>query len=99
MNRIVASVTDNTVILSNGGEVDLYYFLVERGTTATIFWVPTVSDDGAVLKPGSSVNIPFGNITGYKAGDKEVILYYWDAVTANGEKVPGEVQNELLILP
>lgn len=95
----MTGITDNTVVLSNGGEVDLYYFLVERGTAATIFWVPTVSEDGAVLKSGASVNIPFTNITGYKAGDKEVILYYWEAINANGEKIAGEVQNQLLVFP
>lgn len=99
IDKIIASIHNNTVVLSNGGKTDLYYLVIERGTTALIDWVPSVSDESVALSPGESVTIPFGDITGYKAGDRELILYYWESVTVNGEKVAGEVHNELLIIP
>ena len=60
----------------------VYYFVVERGTSAVVDWSPCIDPEiedppCRRVAPRSSRTVPFTDIVGYEAGEAEVIVYHW----------------------
>ena len=69
------------LFIVNGRAEPIYYFPVERQSTALIDWIPCT--DPAVcdrVDAGSDRLVPFEEIAGWEDGDREVVLYWWGLV-------------------
>jgi hypothetical protein len=70
--------TGREVRLSNAAEMPTFYFVVERETAAVIDFAPCVEGpECPSVAPGATVRIPYSGISGYQAGRKEAIVFWW----------------------
>jgi hypothetical protein len=70
--------TGQEVRLSNAAEIPTFYFVVERETAAVIDFAPCVEGPRCPsVAPGATVQIPYSRISGYQAGSKEAIVFWW----------------------
>jgi hypothetical protein len=73
--------TGREVVLSNSAAQATFYLVVERETAGLIDFAACVGQPQCQrVGPDASVRIPYGEITGYRAGSKEAIVYWWRAV-------------------
>lgn len=91
------SVTDNSLILENNSNESLYYFAVDRNALALISWAPMI-DEEFEIKSGDSVELLFDDITGSSDDTAEIVVHYWGAVKENGEKVAGEIFQQVVTI-
>jgi len=73
--------TGREVVLSNAAPQPTFYLVVERETAALVNFALCVGDPGCrSVAPDSTVRVPYGEITGYRPGSKEAVVYWWRAV-------------------
>lgn len=73
--------TGREVVLSNATAQPTFYLVVERQTAALIDFATCVQQpECQSVGAGSTVRVPYGEITGYRVGSKEAIVYWWRAV-------------------
>jgi hypothetical protein len=83
-DQFTIQATGREVVLSNTAAQPTFYLVVERETASLIDFVACVGQPQCrSVDPGSSVKIPYGEITGYRAGSKEAIVYWWRAVQSS----------------
>lgn len=73
--EIEGKVTEETLEVFNKLDRSIYYFVVERGTAATILWAPTSGEDNEIKRLRSRA-IKLDDIFGFEPG-KEILFYYW----------------------
>lgn len=71
-----------SLLLTNRSDSSLYYFIVERESSALIDWIVCESPSCPGVGPRSAKAIPYSQIAGYSDGDREAILYWWRLVPA-----------------
>jgi hypothetical protein len=73
--------TGREVVLSSTAAQPTFYLVVERETASLINFAACVGQPQCrSVDRDSSVRIPYGEITGYHAGSKEAVVYWWRAV-------------------
>jgi hypothetical protein len=76
--------TGREVVLSNTAAQATFYLVVERETAGLINFATCVGQAQCQsVKPDSSVRIPYREITGYRTGSKEAVVYWWRAVQSS----------------
>ena len=73
--KICASTAGGKLKITNHSEVPVHYFVLERDFAATANWAKTCTDQNKITA-GSSAEISFANLSGYKT-DAEVLVYWW----------------------
>ncbi len=84
---VAVSTTSAGLVVVNQTELPVYYFAVERGTSALIDWVPCGGTSLALcvgISPGATLTIPWTNVVGYKPEASEYLLIWYHLVTVNG---------------
>jgi hypothetical protein len=72
--------TGQEVVLTNSAPQPTFYFLVERETAALINFATCVQQpECPSVAPGSTVRVPYSQITGYRNDRTAVIVYWWRA--------------------
>ena len=85
--------------LTNASATPVYYFLVERGTAATINWAPCVNPGCPAIPPNATVTVPDGQILGVQPGSREVVFYWWRSQLGPADgSIPGAVQGMVVPL-
>ena len=80
-DQFTIQATGREVVLSNTAAQPTFYLVVERETAGLINFAACVGQAQCrSVAPDSSVKIPYGEITGYHAGSKEAVVYWWRAV-------------------
>lgn len=92
---VTASATPPTLTVTNQTENTVYTFVVGREAAAQINWSPDVKGDG--LPPGEQRRIRYADIF-KSASEEEAIVYWWTAVTHDGERVPGSLHTIVVAL-
>jgi hypothetical protein len=73
--------TGREVLLNNAAPHPTFYLVVERETAALIDFALCIDQSQCrSVGPGSTVRVPYREITGYHAGGKEAVVYWWRAV-------------------
>ncbi len=91
VDEVNVRTTGTHVLLSNGLESTVYYFMVGRQLSVLIDWIPHLDDDQSVAA-GRSVAIPYEDIMmNSDTGETEVIVYWWQATMRDGKRVPGDI--------
>ncbi len=86
--------------LTNRTDAPAFYFLVERGTAASILWVPCVdlSSDCPRVPAQDFVEVLYTDIFGYTASAREALVHWWFAVRGeNGRLEPDSIRG--LVVP
>jgi hypothetical protein len=79
--QFTVQATGREVVLNNAAPEPTFYLVVERQTAALIDFALCVDQPLCLsVAPDSTVRIPYGEITGYHAGSKEAVVYWWRAV-------------------
>ena len=78
--------TGSEIVLSNAATQPTFYLVFERETAARINFATCVEGPQCLnVTAGSSVRVPYRQISGYVWGSKEAIVYWWRRVqTATG---------------
>ena len=80
-DQFTIQATGREVVLGNTAAQATFYLVVERETAGLINFAACVGQPQCrSVDPDSSVKIPYGEITGYHAGSKEAVVYWWRAV-------------------
>jgi hypothetical protein len=80
-DQFTIQATGRQVVLSNTAPQSTFYLVVERETASLIDFATCVGPPPCrSVDPDSSVKIPYGEITGYHAGSREAVVYWWRAV-------------------
>lgn len=83
-DQFTIQATGREVVLSNTAAQSTFYLVVERETASLINFAACVGQTQCrSVAPDSSVKIPYGEITGYHAGSKEAVVYWWRAVRSS----------------
>ena len=83
-DQFTIQATGREVVLSNTAAQSTFYLVVERETAALINFAACVGQPQCrSVAPDSSVKIPYGEITGYHAGSKVAVVYWWRAVQSS----------------
>jgi hypothetical protein len=73
--------TGREVVLSNAAAQPTFYLVVERETAAVIDFATCIDQPQCrSVSPDSTVRVPYSEITGYRPGSKEAVVYWWRAV-------------------
>ncbi len=92
--------TGTAFTLTNGTNAPAFYFVVERGTSASILWIPCVdlTGDCSWIPPRDEVRVRYTDVFGYRNNDQEALVYWWFAVRGeNGAMEPDSIR--FLIVP
>ena len=92
-----AQATNGTVQLQNPSTHRLFYFILERQAAAAANWAACVEPACPSLAPGDGTSLPYAAIGGYAPGQREAIVWWWEAQARAGGSVPGPIH--LLVLP
>lgn len=69
------------MVLSSAAAQPTFYLVVERETAAVIDFATCIDQPQCrSVGPGSTVRVPYSEITGYHSGSKEAVVYWWRAV-------------------
>ncbi len=79
---VAVSAADSAIHLSNRGSFSIGFFPVEAGESALILWAPCGPDIPGclILRPGADTSISYSTVSGYYAGAKEALVYWWRLV-------------------
>jgi hypothetical protein len=66
--------------LNNRSDSPLYYFIVERESSALVDWIVCALPSCPGVEPHSEKSIPYSQIVGYRDGEREAIVYWWRIV-------------------
>ncbi len=79
---VTVSTADAALHLSNRGSFSIGFFPVEAGESALILWAPCGPDIPGclILRPGADTSISYSTVSGYYAGAKEALVYWWRLV-------------------
>ena len=72
-DQFTIQATGREVVLSNTASQSTFYLVVERETAALIDFATCVGQPQCQCRPRFEREIPYGEITGYHAGSKEVV--------------------------
>lgn len=88
------------VVLANNGEQPVYYVVLEKEFSARARWAPCVDASAcARVDAGQQVRVPYAQITGYQAGAREALVYWYEMVSdGSGGQRPGEVHSRTVQL-
>lgn len=88
--RVTVTTTDDALVVANRTNEPIWTFVAGQQALTTMLWAPTIDGDG--IPPEGTKSIPISEIP--KGPDEqEVIVYWWHAMTQDGERVPGEIQS------
>lgn len=88
--RVTVSRSNDTLVITNQTNARIWTFAVGQQALITMLRAPQLEGEG--IAPGASEQAPIADIP--KGPDEqEVIVYWWSAVTENGERVPGETRS------
>lgn len=79
---LVIQTGPSSLLLTNRSDSSLYYFIVERESSALIDWIACESPSCPRVGSHSAKTIPYSQIAGYSDGEREAILYWWRLVPA-----------------
>lgn len=80
-DQLTIQATGREVVLSSTAAQPTFYLVVERETAALINFGMCINQPQCQsVAAGSTVRVPYSEITGYHAGSKEAIVYWWRAV-------------------
>jgi hypothetical protein len=83
-DQFTVQATGREVVLGNTAAQSTFYLVVERETAGLINFAACVGQPQCrSVEPDSSVRIPYREITGYHAGSKEAVVYWWRAVQSS----------------
>ncbi len=88
--RVTATLAEDELVVTNHTREPIWTFVIGRASAALIYWVPHLEGEG--LAPGASERIKLSDIDKSKSED-EVLVYWWQAIVEDGERVPGEVHS------
>lgn len=64
--------------LANSTPMAVYYVLIESETATRVDWIPCTNPSTCLqVAPHGDKTVPYREIMGYEAGDREAILYWW----------------------
>lgn len=63
--------------ITNSSDLPVYHFVVERQTAALIDWIACTDPSCPNVAPHTRKLVPYDQIAGYEAGDREAIVYWW----------------------
>ncbi len=89
-DQLTIQATGREVVLSSTAAQPTFYLVVERETAALINFYTCINQPQCQSVPaGSTVRVPYSEITGYHAGvSQEAVVYWWRAVrTPTGPRV------------
>ena len=90
---VFATATPPDLVVVNGTRDVAYTFVTGRKAAASIRWAPSV--DGRGLAPGARERLPYAD---FQKTEEEVIVYWWQAVVRDGERVHGQVRRFIVEL-
>jgi hypothetical protein len=79
-DQFIIQATGREVLLSNAAAQPTFYLVVERRTAALINFALCVDPQCLSVAPDSTVSVPYREITGYRPGSREAVVYWWRAV-------------------
>jgi hypothetical protein len=87
---VSATVSAPELTIQNQTDEPIYSFTVGRQMAALINWAPSVGGEG--IAAGGEKHLQYEDLLRSKGGE-EAIVYWWNAVRGDGERVPGEIQS------
>lgn len=73
--------TGREVVLNNAAPQPTFYVVVERKTADIVNFVLCIDQPACrSVGPDSTVRVPYREITAYRPGSKEAVVYWWRAV-------------------
>ena len=87
---VSATASPPELTIQNQTDETIYSFTVGRQMAALINWAPSVGGEG--IAAGGEKHIQYEKILRSERGE-EAIVYWWNAVQDDGERVPGEIQS------
>lgn len=90
VDEVKAEVVGETLVIENGTDEDIYFFAVGATIAPLILWAPLVEEENKVAKE-SSRSVAFQDIS-MDDNESEILLYWWNAIDANGELTNGNIQ-------
>ena len=98
-DQFTIQATGREVVLSNRAAQSTFYLVVERETAGLINFAACVGQlPCRSVDPDSSVTIPYSEITGYHAGSKEAVVYWWRAVQSSTGLRADSVRSTVTVL-
>lgn len=79
---LVIQTRPSSLLLTNRSDSSLYYFIVERESSALVDWIVCESPSCPGVGPHSAKAIAYSQIVGYSDGEREAMLYWWRLVPA-----------------
>lgn len=86
------------VVIQNGLNEYIYYFIVGRQLSFLIDWIPHLDDERSVA-PGRTKSVPYDEILmSQDPSETQVVVYWWQATLRDGKRVPGTLEMVVLDL-
>jgi len=83
-------VENNGLSVFNNSELSIFYFTVERGVAAQIFWLPVSSTENEITSNNKKF-IPFSEIFGFDMSE-EILFFFWNT----DEPESSEIRNRIV---
>jgi hypothetical protein len=98
LNGVAAEARNQQVVVANKSESAVFTMIIGRNAETRVDWLPCV-DAGRCppIRPGESRAHPYGSLL-LDAGEKEVVVHWWHAVT-DGSGVAHATDIQSLIIP
>lgn len=86
------------VVIQNGLNEYIYYFIVGRQLSFLIDWIPHLDDERSVA-PGRTKSVSYDEIMmSQEPSETQVVVYWWQATLRDGKRVPGTLEMVVLDL-
>lgn len=86
------------VVIHNGLNDRIYYFIVGRQLSALINWIPHLDDERSVA-PGRTRSVSYDDIMmSQEPPETQAVVYWWQATERDGKRVPGSLNQAVLEL-
>ena len=96
--QVLAFIARDQLTIHNNTDSNIYHFAVGETIAQLIDWAPSLRNDKRI-SPGKGVDLSLDQDNFISPQDTNILVYWWDAVSVNGELRPGNIQFRMVPIP